>query len=70
MAEHDYRIFAMTETLTCYGCGAHGHTKYHCPDGERTFVAGAGAGAGPPVTAAAGSPLPPKAVLVDSVRVT
>ena len=28
VAEHDYRIFAMTETFTCYSCGAYGHTKY------------------------------------------
>ena len=78
LAEHDYRIFAMTETLTCYGCGAYGNTRYHCPDVNRIYSAAAEGGSGPPVTAAVGSgppviaavglPFPPVAVLVHSVN--
>jgi len=47
VAEHDYRIFAMTETLICYNCGAYGHTKYYCPGGKKeTYAAAAADGLG------------------------
>ena len=38
IGDHEYGIFVVTETLICYGCGAHGHTRQCCPD-VKSYVA-------------------------------
>ena len=37
-AKREHRIFAATERLICYECGAYGHTRQYCPDVKKTYA--------------------------------